>query len=146
MIARDVTAERRAIRDSGARRETEVALKYSKEMFELAFSAAPIGMALFDLEGRWLRVNPALGALLGRDRDSLLAGSLPAITHPEDREADRRLRRQAVEEGRGSYRVELRFLHADGHTVRARLCVSLVRNDDGSPRWFVGQFEAPCPE
>lgn len=130
-----------ATRDIGARRQTEEELRQAKEMFELAFSAAPIGMALFDPDGRWLRANAALGALVGRDRHSLLATSLPEITHPENREADRRLRRQVVEEGRESYRVERRFLHASGHTVRARLCVSLVRNPDGSPRWFIGQFE-----
>lgn len=130
-----------ATRDIGERRQTEEELGQAKEMFELAFSAAPIGMALFDPDGRWLRVNAALGALVGRDRHSLLATSLPEITHPEDREADRRLFRQALEDGRESYRVERRFLHACGHTVRARLCVSLVRNADGSPRWFIGQFE-----
>ncbi|HEX5984554.1 MAG TPA: PAS domain S-box protein [Solirubrobacterales bacterium] len=130
-----------ATRDIGARRQTEAELRQAKEMFELAFSAAPIGMALFDPEGRWLRVNAALGTLVGRDRHSLLATSLPEITHPADREADRRLRRQLVEEGGESCRVERRLLHASGQTVRARLCLSLVRNPDGSPRWFIGQFE-----
>lgn len=130
-----------ATRDIGARRQTEEELRRAKEMFELAFNAAPIGMALFDTDGRWLRANAALEALVGRDRRSLFATSLFEITHPDDREADRRLLRRALEEGRESYRVERRFLHADGHTVRAQLCVSLVRNADGSPRWFIGQFE-----
>jgi two-component system, sensor histidine kinase and response regulator len=130
-----------ATRDIGERRGTEEALRQAKEMFELAFNAAPIGMALFDPQGRWLRVNAALAALVGRDRQSLLATSLPEITHPQDREADRRLLRKAMEDGRESYRVERRFLHASGDIVPARLCVSLVKNDDGSPRWFIGQFE-----
>lgn len=130
-----------ATRDIGARRQTEEELRQAKEMFELAFSAAPIGMAQFDPDGRWLRVNAALAELVGRDRRSLLATSLPEITHPDDREADRLLFRQALEEGRESYRVERRLLHASGRTVHARLCVSLVRNADGSPRWFIGMFE-----
>ncbi|HEU5105586.1 MAG TPA: PAS domain S-box protein [Solirubrobacterales bacterium] len=137
----EVSGLQAATRDIGERRQTEEELRQAKEMFELAFSAAPIGMALFDPQGRWLRVNAALAALVGRDQQALLATSLPEITHPRDREADRRLLRQATEDGAESYRVQRRLLHASGHTVPAQLSVSLVKNANGSPRWFIGQFE-----
>ena len=38
------------------------------------------------------------------------------------------------------YHLEKRFLHADGHTVWASLSVSLVRDAEGEPLYFVSQI------
>ena len=45
-------------------------------------------MALVGLDGRWLKVNPALVEMLGYGEQELLAGSFQDITHPDDLEAD----------------------------------------------------------
>jgi diguanylate cyclase (GGDEF)-like protein len=39
------------------------------------------------------------------------------------------------------YHLEKRFLHADGHTVWASLSVSLVRDSEGEPLYFVSQIQ-----
>ena len=62
-ISTDVTARHRA-----------------EERFQRAFEAAPIGMALMSLEGRFLRVNDALCAITGYGADVLEATSDDAIT------------------------------------------------------------------
>ena len=66
------------------RREAQAELR-----FERAFSDAPIGMALVDLDGGFLKVNRSLREITGYSEQELLALTLPGITHPEDLEADR---------------------------------------------------------
>ncbi len=43
-------------------RRVEDALRAAEQLFRRAFDDAPIGMALIDLEGRWLRLNRAICA------------------------------------------------------------------------------------
>ena len=49
-----------------------------------AFEHAPIGMAIAEPDGRLLRANPALGALLGTPAGDLVGTSLFDVTHPSD--------------------------------------------------------------
>ena len=83
-ISTDVTARHRA-----------------EERFRRAFEAAPIGMALMSLEGRFLSVNDALCAITGYSADALEATSDDAITHPDDlAAADSAAARGAATRGR----------------------------------------------
>src|SRR5206468_4923814 len=45
---------------------------------------APIGLAQFDLEGRFLRVNDRLCDIFGCSREDLVARTFHEITFPED--------------------------------------------------------------
>ena len=74
VVARDVTAERGAER---ARRNAE-------HQFEVAFDRAPIGMFLSSPEGRFLKVNAALSALVGFGADELVGGDPLALVHDDD--------------------------------------------------------------
>ncbi len=54
------------------------------ELFERAFRHAAIGMALVDLDGRWLKVNDALCQTFGYSRAELMALDFQTITHAGD--------------------------------------------------------------
>lgn len=126
-VIRDVSAERAA---------TQAAL-LAGQRFSGAFSAAAHGMALVSLEGRWLDVNDALCAMLGYSRAELLELRFQDLTHPDDLAEDMQ-RAVALRSGQCSdFRVEKRYRHRDGHTVRARLAVSLVRDEQGRPLHLV---------
>ena len=56
------------LRDVTERKRLEAELSRARTSFELAFSAAPIGMSLVSVDGRLLRVNDALCKLSGRTR------------------------------------------------------------------------------
>ena len=56
--------------DISARREADDELRAVTTRFETAFAAAPIGMALVGLDGRFLRCNQALADLIGYTRTS----------------------------------------------------------------------------
>ena len=49
-----------------------------------AFEHAPIGVAIAEPDGRLLRVNPTLAALLGAPATELVGTSLFDVTHPSD--------------------------------------------------------------
>lgn len=105
-----------------------------------AFSGSLLAMALLDLDGRWLDVNPALCRLLGRTPEQLVGHSVLDVTHPEDRAASReRASRLAGAEAELTF--EKRYLHADGSTVRARVTSTIVRDDDGRPQAIFSQLE-----
>ena len=117
------------------------ALEEAEERFASAFEEAPIGMALVGLDGRFLRVNRSLPEIVGYDTEHLLALTFQEITHPDDLETDLELLRQLVDGDLRSYRMEKRYIRADGEHAWVMLSVSLVRDDAGGPLYFVSQIE-----
>ena len=109
--------------------------------FESAFTGAPIGMALVDMEGRWLQVNDALCRIVGFTREELKATTLNAITHPEDVDRDERSFLDLLRGRIPSYQVEKRYHHAFGHYLWVLLTVSLVRDQRGEPLHMVSQVQ-----
>lgn len=111
------------------------------DLFENAFRFATIGMALVSLEGQFFKVNPALCQMLGYGEQELLARTFQDLTHPEDLEIDLNLYHQSLQGKMPSYQVEKRYLHRDGHPVWGNLSVSLVRDSDGEPQFFISQIQ-----
>lgn len=116
-------------------------LAASEERLRHAFEFAGIGMALMGLDGRLLRVNPALCEIVGYSEGKLLQKRFQEVTHPDDVAADVALLQQLVEGRRRSYQLEKRCLHRDGQNVWVRLTVSLVRDVQGVPLHAVAQVE-----
>jgi diguanylate cyclase (GGDEF)-like protein/PAS domain S-box-containing protein len=129
------------LRDVTERRQLEAQLTQANAVFEVSFAAAPIGMALVGIDGRWLKVNDALCELLGRDGPTLLAGTFQDLTHPEDLVADLGLVREVLDGTRDGYRMEKRYLRPDGTVVWAQLAVALVRDENRNPQFFISQVE-----
>ena len=127
--------------DISARRLAEEAMRESEQRFAGAFENAPIGVALVSPDGCWFKVNRALCGLLGYSEAQLLAGTFQDITHPQDLELDLENLRQVIAGDIASYQMEKRYRHARGHFVTALLNVSLVRDDQGRPRYFISQIQ-----
>ena len=126
--------------DVTERRRVEDALRATEQLFRRAFDDAPIGMALIDLEGRWLRLNPALTQMLGRDEDELRATRLEDLGHPADRDLDRPLIADLLAGRRRAYAVEKRLTHGDGRVIHALAHVSLMHGDGERPLYFLCQL------
>ena len=129
------------VTDITERKRVEDTLRESEERFSGAFEHAPIGVALVSPDGRWLKVNRALCDLVGYSEAELLTRTFQDITHPEDLEVDlENVRRMIAGEIR-SYQMEKRYVHARGHLVTVLLNVSLVRDGQGQPRYFISQIQ-----
>jgi PAS domain S-box-containing protein len=127
----DITDRKRAAEELGQ----------SEERFRTAFDHAAIGMSLVDLDGRFLRVNPALCGLTGYSEAELLAKTFQEITHPDDLQADlAQVDRQLAGEMR-AFQIEKRYLRKDGQVIWIRLNSALVRDAQGTPLHSIGQLE-----
>jgi len=127
-------------REVAERQKTEAVLRESEERFRRAFDDAPIGMALVGVDGRWLRVNPAVCTMVGYTADELLKTNFQSITHPEDLAADLGLMQQLLAGEIRDYKMEKRYLQKNGAVLHALLSVSLVRDAAGQPLYFVAQI------
>jgi diguanylate cyclase (GGDEF)-like protein/PAS domain S-box-containing protein len=116
------------------------ALRDAEERFQRAFEDAGIGMAITGLDGRFMRVNRSLAALLGRDLGEMAGTPVRDVTHPGHHESDREAMRALVAGELTTYRTEKRYLHSSGVEAWVALDVSLVRDADGAPLYFLSQM------
>ncbi len=129
---------------SSALATVQIADKESRESetrFRNTFDFASIGMAIVALDGKWLQANKALCELLGYTESQLKELSFQDVTHPEDLESDLGQVSRALRGEIGNYQMEKRYVHKDGHYVRALLNVSVMRDGEGAPVQFIAQIQ-----
>ncbi len=88
-------------------------------------------MARLDPEDVIADVNRALAETLGRPADALRGRGLASLVHRADLGVDAERREALRHDGRSSYEVELRLLHADGTPVPCLVSLSAVAGRDG---------------
>jgi len=118
---------------------TNQLLVTTTSLFEHTFDHAANGMALLAVDGRFLRVNASLVSLLGYREEELLAQDFQHLTHPEDLGAFLAHLGQLIRGEVGSFQIEKRCRHKDGHFLSAVHIVTLAREIDNRPRFFVDQ-------
>jgi diguanylate cyclase (GGDEF)-like protein/PAS domain S-box-containing protein len=130
------------LRDVTERKQAEETLKESEERFRRTFDDAPIGMAVTGVvDGRLLQVNRSLCEMLGRSEEELLASTFLDITHPDDLDVSIEYAQRLLEGELGSYQIEKRYLHAEGHPVWLSLSGSVTRDSEGRPLYFIAQMQ-----
>ncbi len=126
-ITRDITDRKRA----------EEAVYLSEARFRGAFDAAGHGMALVDLNGRFLRVNAAFCQDAGYSEDEMLARTFMDIIYPEDLgdilENVLRLNNGEIT----TFQAENRYVRKNGEIVWVQLNASMVRDTAGAPSYHV---------
>src|ERR1700736_688082 len=114
-----------------------MALREPQQRFRNAFQNAPIGMAVVGLDGRFLDGNGALCQLLGYAPDQLSVITVQEVTHPLDVEALMAGTQQLLAGEIARFQAEQRYLHADGHAGWSLISVSLMREPNGRPLYYV---------
>lgn len=116
-------------------------LQESEERMSSAFRYAAIGMAFVGLDGKWLKVNPAIPGMLGYTEAELLATTFQDITHPDDLDLDLSFVKKMLEGVIQTYQMEKRYFHKTGKVVWVLLSVSLVHDHHGKPLHFISQIQ-----
>lgn len=127
--------------DITERKEASIRLAQSEERFRTTFEHAAIGMALVSPEGRWLKVNEQVCAILGYSEEELMQRTSQDITHPADLEAERICVTQLLNDEIATYQIEKRYFHKDKSIVWALLAVSLIKDEQGKPLHFISQIK-----
>jgi len=124
-----------------ARTRHELALRESEALSRATFDQAAVGIAHVGTDGRWIRVNDKLCAIVGYPREELLQLTFQDVTHPDDLETDLDYVRQIVSGEIKTYMMEKRYIRKDRSLVWTNLTVSLVRSATGEPRHFISVVE-----
>ena len=96
---------------------------------EQGFERSFVPVALVDLDGRFLRVNAALCAFLGRDASEVVGHSVVAFTHPDDVLVTHDATRQLSIGDRQHVQVEKRYVRPDGSVVWGLAASTLIELD-----------------
>jgi len=138
VFVRDITERKRA---EDERRSYHDRLRESEERFRLTIDGAPIGMALVALDGRFVRVNRALCELTGYSADELMKLTFQDVTHHDDLEEDVQLAARLARGDVPRLQFTKRYIRKDRSVVDAMLSVSILRDRDGAPRYYITQIE-----
>src|ERR1700751_5059124 len=98
------------------------------QLFRDVFNASPIGIAVENLDGQPLFVNPALCSMLGFSDEELHGKHCVQFSPPDDAEKDwalfQKLRAGLVDH----YQMEKRYFRRDGSLVWGSLNISLLKS------------------
>lgn len=130
-----------ARRDVTHRVAIEALVRESEQRFRLAFENAPIGMSLVAPDGRFIRVNNEMCEIVGYTRDELLQHHFQDITHPADLATDVALTEGLLAGEQRAYEAEKRYVRPDGSDVWVQMSVSLARDADDEPLYFITQVQ-----
>lgn len=129
------------LRDVSERRNAEAEAAAQSAIFRSAFEHAGVGKAIVALDGRFLSINAAFCQLVGYSEPAMLALDFQTITHPEDLDIDLDLLDQLTRGQIPNYRLDKRYLKADGSIVWVQLTVSMLRDEAGAPKLYMAQVQ-----
>jgi PAS domain S-box-containing protein len=134
-LARDVTDKQQAVLE---KERVNSALAMSEASFREAFDGAPIGIALLSVgpDERFLRVNAAFAAILGRRPDELVGIAVAEVTHPEDAGLQ-----PDLSDGANPRTMRKRFVRPSGRTVWVEVNYAVVRDAAGNPSHVIKQIQ-----
>ncbi|MFN8125920.1 MAG: PAS domain S-box protein [Candidatus Nanopelagicales bacterium] len=122
------------------------ALAASEQRFRATLDAAPVGMAVVDLDRRFVDVNDALSRLLDRSPEWLSTHGIADVILPADDGDDAEMRAELFAGTASRISRDHRFVRADGEEIAVHHVVGLLRDDKGTPTAFISQFlEAAGP-
>lgn len=118
---------------------TEKALQ-DEGVFKTIFEKACNGLAIVGLDGAWIKVNQSICNMLGYTEDELYATNFQKLTHPEDLGDDITHLNKLISGDIANYKIEKRYIHKQGYVIWGLLSVTLVRDHQYQPLYFVSQI------
>jgi PAS domain S-box-containing protein len=113
----------------------------SEERWRSVFENSAIGVALSDLDGRYIAANPVFQKMLGYTEEELGQLKFLDITVEEDREANWKLVEELLKGKRRQFQIEKQYRRKNGRAVWARNTVSMVTGSEGVPQFWMALSE-----
>ncbi len=125
--------------DVTERMQAEESLRLSERRYRATFDHAAVGIAQVAPDGRFLEINSVFCGIIGYTREEVLSlgFTFQQITAPEDLAPDLEQVRRLLDGEDDQYALEKRYIRKDGAIVWVNLSVSLLRNEDGRPLYFI---------
>jgi diguanylate cyclase (GGDEF)-like protein/PAS domain S-box-containing protein/hemerythrin-like metal-binding protein len=111
--------------------------------FRMVFEHTALPMVRNALNGEFIEVNDAWCGMFGYSREETLAQHLSwqQVTFPEDLDPGSMLVKQLLDGEIDKFRVEKRYMRKDGKVLWGILQVTLVRDDEGVPQYFISAIQ-----
>jgi len=116
-------------------------LRQSEAYNRAVFQNSSLGIGVCGADGRLRDANPALLEFLGYEREEFSALHWQDVVHPDYQAEYDRLMAQVLKDGRSSFQLELRVQGKTRGPCWAVLNIGLVRDEDGSPRYWIGALK-----
>lgn len=129
------------ITDMTEYRRGEEALRDSEERFRKVFEESPIGMGMSGPDGRFLRVNGSMCAMLGFAEAELIGMRTRDLTFPPDLHAETVYADQLLAGEVPFYKLEKRYVTRSGDIVWSATTTSIIRDAAGRPIWQLTMAE-----
>jgi PAS domain S-box-containing protein len=130
-----------ALSDVTPRKRAEEALRKSEERWRSVFENSAVGVALTDMDGRFLATNHVYQTMLGYTEEELRTLQFLDITHEDYREANWALIAELVEGKRRQFQIEKKYRRKDGSSIWVSNNVSLVPGTERVPRFIMALSE-----
>lgn len=129
------------VEDIDDQKKKSEALRESEARFRAMFDNAAIGIALVGLDRRPIAINEALVQMTGYkiDEGGRLTGK--SLTYPPDAAIGEAERKAVLENKLDAYKIEKRYVHKDGHVFWVRITNSVVRDENGTPKYVLAMTE-----
>jgi PAS domain S-box-containing protein len=126
-----------ACADVTSRRTAAEALRASEERLRAIFNQAAVGMAIAELDGRFIDMNRKVSDILGYSPDALRGLTFAEITHPDDLAVTRATVAQLIGGEIPEASLEKRYVRRDRSIVWSLTTVTLLMDASGRPQRFI---------
>src|SRR5580692_6399434 len=137
-VSRNVTEHKR---NEKALSEAHLQVARSEERWRSVFENSAIGVALTDLNGRFLATNHVFQAMLGYTEEELRALTFLDLTHGDYLQANWSLITELVEGKRRQFQIEKQYRRRDGSLIWVSNNVSLVPGSERIPQFLMALSE-----
>lgn len=120
--------------DISDRKKLQESFRESEEKFQSIFKQASVGIAQFDLTGKFVLMNQKYCDIVGRPQSELLTMHLYDITHPDDLPNNKILFNNLIEKGE-EFIIEKRYIKPDNSIAWIKKSVALIRDIHGKPMY-----------
>ncbi|MDH3267437.1 MAG: PAS domain S-box protein [Ignavibacteria bacterium] len=124
------------------RKNYEQALKKSEEKFRNIFESSGIGMAILSPDGQLTKVNSTFCEMLGYKEEEMIGTNFRDVTHPGDLDKSLEMVKELLtNDSLESKSIEKRYLHKKGDVIWALTTISLIRDTNEKPSFFIAQVQ-----
>ena len=116
-------------------------LREQKNRFKTIFDTTHMGVALLNLDGRFIRVNQALCELLGYVEDEILTMNFYHLIHPNDLNNFQIHVQQLIDKKIYSYDIEQQCFRKNGEGLWVMSTLSLIRDYKEKPLYYIIQIQ-----
>jgi len=135
-IAEDITESKQL---EAERRRIEQAWQQSANHFRQIFELAPNGIALVDLQGRFIQVNEAFAQIVGYTPEELQRRQQLDILHPGDVNQLLAANEALLTRKVSISQRQIRYVHRSGQVVHVLFQATLLTDEAGQPTQFLNQ-------